>query len=113
MPDRTNWEPNTSFPSYPLTLIHYRIQSPSFLSTHFPSSSLGILLSVAFDVTKESFVTKRPFTEVTYTDSRKEGLPFPEVTVCSLSGFWKSKIESESISYSISQSVISRSPCTV
>ncbi|XP_050692933.1 acid-sensing ion channel 2-like [Eriocheir sinensis] len=63
--------------------------------------SLGILLSVAYTMTKASFVTKRPITEVTYKDSRKDGLPFPEFTVCSRSGFWKSKIEKHNVSTSL------------
>ncbi|XP_045118194.1 acid-sensing ion channel 1-like [Portunus trituberculatus] len=69
-------------------------------------SSLGALLSVAYSVTRESFVTKRPYTEVTYRDSRKSGLPFPAFTVCSLSRFWKSKMNEYNVSKSMASYIL-------
>lgn len=68
--------------------------------------SLGALLSVAYNVTRESFVTKRPYTEVTYRDSRKSGLPLPAFTVCSLSGFWKSKMNKYNVSKSLASYIL-------
>lgn len=55
--------------------------------------SLGALLSVGYDATYAAFVTKRPYTEVTYRNNQSTGIRLPDVTVCTLSGFWKSKME--------------------
>ncbi|XP_071546305.1 acid-sensing ion channel 2-like isoform X2 [Panulirus ornatus] len=63
--------------------------------------SLAVLLYLSYQVTYSAFVTKRPFTEVTYLDNRSSGLPFPEMTICSLSGFWKSKLKAHQVDSSL------------
>ncbi|KAG7154959.1 putative acid-sensing ion channel 2-like 2, partial [Homarus americanus] len=63
--------------------------------------SLGILLSVTYQVTYAAFVSKRPHTEVTYRDQSRDGLPLPDMTICSLSRFWKSKLKEHGVGTSL------------
>ncbi|XP_047491555.1 uncharacterized protein LOC125040841 [Penaeus chinensis] len=60
--------------------------------------SLGALLSVGYDATYAAFVTKRPYTEVTYRNNQSTGIRLPDMTICTLSGFWKSKMEKYNVS---------------
>lgn len=60
--------------------------------------SLGALLSVGYDATYAAFVTKRPYTEVTYKNNQSTGIRLPDMTICTLSGFWKSKMEKYNVS---------------
>ncbi|XP_076060547.1 acid-sensing ion channel 2-like isoform X2 [Oratosquilla oratoria] len=60
--------------------------------------SVGLLIFMATEATYLAFVLRRPTSEVNYQDNRSSGLRFPDVTLCDLAGFWKSKMEKFNVS---------------
>ncbi|KAK4329655.1 hypothetical protein Pmani_000008 [Petrolisthes manimaculis] len=69
-------------------------------------ASLALLVGVSYHVSYLAFVLRRPYTEVAYQDHSTLGLRLPDLTVCSLSRFWKSKLEAENVSVSLASYVV-------
>lgn len=69
-------------------------------------TGLVLLISSTSEVTHSAFVTRRPTTEVVYKDMRSEGVRVPYITVCSLSGFWKSKLKEHNVSNSLASYIL-------
>ncbi|XP_071530611.1 uncharacterized protein [Panulirus ornatus] len=61
-------------------------------------TGLVLLVSACYDMTYNALVTRRPSTEVIYHDMGTTGIRVPFMTVCSLSGFWKSKLRQHNVS---------------
>lgn len=64
-------------------------------SNLFPRS-LVVMAQLVYEATRSAFVIRRPYSEVSYEDTRVSGQRLPDITICDLAGFWKSKMASES-----------------
>ncbi|XP_042884908.1 acid-sensing ion channel 2-like [Penaeus japonicus] len=69
-------------------------------------TGLVLLISSTSEVTYSAFVVRRPTTEVVYRDMRSAGIRVPYITICSLSGFWKSKLERYNVSNSLASYIL-------
>ncbi|KAK4324235.1 hypothetical protein Pmani_005075 [Petrolisthes manimaculis] len=64
-------------------------------------TGLVLLLSACYDVTVTALVSRGTSTEVIYHDLHTSGLMVPYMTICSLAGFWKSKLAYHNVSTSL------------
>ncbi|KAK8404211.1 hypothetical protein O3P69_000346 [Scylla paramamosain] len=62
--------------------------------------SVGILMliSASYEVTYSSLIAQRPSIEIVYRDLYSTGMRVPFITICSLAGFWKSKLTKHNVS---------------
>ncbi|XP_064111549.1 acid-sensing ion channel 5-like [Macrobrachium nipponense] len=68
--------------------------------------SLCLLGAMAYRETMEAFIIRSPTTEIRYRDNRAFGLYLPHLTVCSLSGFLKSKLAEYNVSTNLASYIL-------
>ncbi|XP_066987087.1 acid-sensing ion channel 1C-like [Macrobrachium rosenbergii] len=83
--------------------LHIAFKAFWFIITFVSLCLLGVM---TYQETKEAFFIRSPTTEIRYKDNRAHGLYLPHLTVCSLSGFLKSKLEEYSVSSTLASYIL-------